>query len=82
MWRNLGWSFASVVTLICGVVSAVLHWWVVMHLGLWPYIVFELIPGVLGLAFGVYALRQNPDSKVAWLGLALTVSPLVTWLGV
>ncbi|MDQ8033934.1 hypothetical protein CEG14_19535 [Bordetella genomosp. 1] len=79
MWRNLGWSFASVMALICGVANAVLHWWFVMNEAMWPYIIFELIPGVLGLLFGVYAIHRS-GSKVAWVGLLLALSPLITWL--
>ncbi len=79
MWRDLGWSFSSVAALICGGATAWLHWWVVMHQGLWPYIIFELIPGLPGLAFGIHALRQN-GSKIGGLGLLLSLSPLATWL--
>ncbi|CAB3718693.1 hypothetical protein [Achromobacter piechaudii] len=81
MLRNLGWSFSSVVALICGVATAWLHWWVVMHLGLWPYIVFELLPGLPGVGFGIYAIHQD-NSKIAWVGLVLSLSPLVTWLSI
>ena len=81
MLRDLGWSFSSVCALICGAATAYLHWWLVMHEGLWPYIVFELIPGLPGLAFGLYAIHQS-QSKIAWLGVLLSVSPLVTWLNI
>ncbi|CAB3838830.1 hypothetical protein [Achromobacter mucicolens] len=81
MLRELGWSFYSSLALICGVATAWLHWWVVMHQGLWPYIIFELIPGLPGVASGVYAIHRD-GSKVAWAGVLLSLSPLVTWLSI
>ncbi|MFJ1302781.1 hypothetical protein ACILG0_22700 [Pseudomonadota bacterium AL_CKDN230030165-1A_HGKHYDSX7] len=68
-------------TLLCGLANAFLHWYLIMNEGMWPYIVFELIPGVLGLVFGIYAIHRH-DSKVAWVGLLLALSPLITWLSV
>ncbi|WP_255176206.1 hypothetical protein [Bordetella genomosp. 5] len=79
--RQPAWTFASVVTLLCGLANAYLHWYLVMNEAMWPYIVFELIPGVLGLVCGVYAIYRY-DSKVAWVGLLLALSPLITWLSV
>ena len=79
--RQSAWTFSSVVTLLCGLANAFLHWYLIMNEGMWPYIVFELIPGVLGLVFGVYAIYRY-DSKVAWVGLLLALSPLITWLSV
>ena len=81
MFRGLGWSFYSVLALICGVATAWLHWWVVMHLGLWPYIIFELIPGLPGVAFGAYAIHQN-GSKIAWAAVLLSLSPRLTGLAI
>ena len=52
-----------------------------MHLGLWPYIIFELIPGLPGVAFGAYAIHQN-GSKIAWAAVLLSLSPLLTWLAI
>ncbi|WP_255595997.1 MULTISPECIES: hypothetical protein [Achromobacter] len=81
MLRDLGWSFYSILALICGIATAWLHWWVVMHEGLWPYIIFELIPGLPGVASGVYAIHRD-GSKVAWAGVLLSLSPLATWLSI
>lgn len=81
MLRDLGWSFYSILALVCGVTTAWLHWWVVMHEGLWPYIIFELIPGLPGAASGVYAIHRD-GSKAAWAGVLLSLSPLATWLSI
>ena len=48
---------------------------------LWPYIIFELIPGLPGVAFGAYAIHQN-GSKIAWAAVLLSLSPLLTWLAI
>ncbi len=81
MLRDLGWSFYSVFALICGVANAWLHWWVVMHEGLWPNIIFELIRGLPGMASGVYAIHRD-GSNVAWAGVLLSLSLLPAWLSI